>query len=174
MRKTLFVLVTAGIAAGSAQAQSYSSFQSAASTGLDVTFVSEDTYTVSLGASPTLTFQNVTYNITDVFGFWALSTGGSNFADTSDFGVWDAQENLASGGSISGWKTNPNSGIEPSGSQVFKFDSLTESAVSNWGFHIRVDGQLPSGGNTAYFTVPAPGALALAGVGGFLAVRRRR
>lgn len=177
MKKYVLAAALAAAALGSnALAQTRGSFQDANEIGgVDVTLISGLTYQVSLGSNPQLTIGSTTYDITDVFGFWALSDDIDLTGSTSDFGVWDDKVSNSGTGGIVGWKTNPNTGITPGGSQNFTFDSLAVADVDHWGFHIRVDGTLPTGGNTAYFTdVPAPGAATLAGLGLVVAARRRR
>lgn len=160
---------------GQAMAQSRSSFLTSDSLGsLTITQETATRYRVDLGAAPTMTYLGVTYTVNSVFGFWGLSNLDNDFADTTSFGTWDAHENLAGSGGISGWKTNPNQGIGPGGSLAFTFDRLVASDVATWGMHIRVNEQLPTGGNTAFFTVPTPGSLALLGLGAVAMPRRRR
>lgn len=177
MKKYVFTAAIAAAALGSnALAQTRSSFQDADEIGgIQVSLITGLTYQVALSGTPQLTIGSTTYNITDVFGFWALSDDIDLSGSTSGFGVWDSKISNAGTGGIVGWKTNPNTGITPGGSQNFTFNSLAVANVDHFGFHIRVDGTLPSGGNTAYFTdVPAPGSATLAGLGMLLAARRRR
>lgn len=177
MKKYVFTAAIAAAALGStALAQTRSSFQDADLIGgVHVTLISGLTYQVSLSNHPQLKIGSTYYNITDVFGFWALSDDIDLTGSTSSFGVWDSKISNAGTGGIVGWKTNPNTGITPSGSQNFTFSSLAVGDVDHFGFHIRVDGTLATGGNTAYFTdVPAPGSATLAGLGMLLATRRRR
>ncbi|NUQ52968.1 MAG: hypothetical protein HUU19_09765 [Phycisphaerales bacterium] len=177
MKKYVLAAAIAAAALGSsALAQTRSSFQDADLIGgVQVQLITGLTYKVSLSNHPQLKIGATYYNITDVFGFWALSDDIDLSGSTSSFGVWsDWNKNSGTGG-IVGWKTNPNTGITPGGSQNFTFDSLAVGDVDHFGFHIRVDGTLPNGGNTAYFTdVPAPGAATLAGLGLVVAARRRR
>jgi len=160
-------------------AQSRSSFTPATFTGVTITPSNGGlTQLVSLGATPTLTVGSNTYNITDVFGFWALDNEDPNLSgSTSNFGVWNAHSSTSGSGAIIGWKTNPNSGFTPGQSQSFTFNSLDNSDVENWGMHVRIDGQLAGGGNTAYFeynAVPEPASLAALGIGAIALIRRRR
>ncbi len=177
MKKYVLAAAIAAAALGSnALAQTRSSFQDAQFIGgVNVTLISGLTYKVNLSNNPQLKIGNVLYNITDVFGFWALSDDIDLTGSTSSFGVWNSHASNSGPGGIVGWKTNPNTGITPGGSQNFTFSTLAVADVDRWGFHIRVDGTLASGGNTAYFTyVPAPGAATLAGLGLAVAARRRR
>ena len=177
MKKYVLAAAIAAAALGSnALAQTRSSFQDADEIGgIQVSLITGLTYQVSLSNNPQLKIGSTIYDITDVFGFWALSDDIDLSGSTSGFGVWDSKVSNSGTGGIVGWKTNPNTGITPGGSQNFTFGSLAVGDVDHWGFHIRVDGTLPNGGNTAYFTdVPAPGAATLAGLGLVVAARRRR
>lgn len=177
MKKCVLAAALAAAALGSnALAQTRSSFQNADIIGgVQVQLITGLTYQVSLGNHPQLKIGPTYYNITDVFGFWALSDDIDLTGSTSGFGVWTSKVSNSGTGGIVGWSTNPNTGITPNGSQNFTFNSLAVGDVDHWGFHIRVDGTLASGGNTAYFTdVPAPGAATLAGLGLVVAARRRR
>jgi hypothetical protein len=101
--------------------------------------------------------NGVEYNITDIFGVWALSNDDDLAATHSDVGVWNAHEQNAGTGGIAGWKTNPNTGVTPNGSFIWTFDSLNASSVEQHGFHIRLNGNFPGwGGQTGYATVPEP------------------
>ncbi len=133
-------------------------------------------YRITLSAeTPMLTMGGSGIVITDLIGFWALSVDDDIIGATSDFGVWDANGNNASTGGILGWKTNPNNGLVPGGSETFTFDSLETAGVEFFGFRVRVAGALPGGGNVGYVFVPAPGpAGALLGLAGLLAARRKR
>ncbi|MCC6228983.1 MAG: hypothetical protein IT432_07135 [Phycisphaerales bacterium] len=177
MKRYVFAAAITAAALGSnALAQTRSSFQDADLIGgVNVTLISGLTYQVALSGTPQLTIGSTTYNITDVFGFWALSDDIDLSGSTSGFGVWDSKVSNSGTGGIVGWKTNPNTGITPNGSQNFTFNNLAVANVDHFGFHIRVDGTLPTGGNTAYFSdVPAPSATTLAGLGLVVAARRRR
>jgi hypothetical protein len=77
--------------AGSAVAQTRSSFMFVDSfSGITVTQTGPLTFDVALSANPTVTVSATTFNITDVFGFWALKDFDPNFtaASGSSFGVW--------------------------------------------------------------------------------------
>lgn len=177
MKKYVLAAALAAAAMGSSTlAQTRSSFQDADLIGgISVNHISGLTYEVALSGNPQLKIGATFYDITDVFGFWALSDDIDLSGGTTGFGVWTSKVSNSGTGGIVGWKTNPNTGITPSGSQNFTFDSLAVADVDHFGFHIRVDGTLPTGGNTAYFTdVPAPGSVTLAGLGLALAARRRR
>lgn len=179
-RLALYTVAAATIAvsaAGRASAQSANSFLNADHlSGLSLTQEDAKTFRLEVTGSPTMSYLGVTYHINSVFGLWAISSTESDFAETSDTGVWDDTENFAGAGGIVGWKTNPNSGLEAGEQKTFQFDRLSSNDVARYGFHIRVNETLPSGGNTAYFTrsIPAPGSLAMLGLGGLVVPRRRR
>ncbi len=162
--------------AGNASAQTFSSFRLVdALQGVTVEELAPLEYRVSLGAAPLLTYQGSSIPITDIFGFWALSEDDDVTGATTDFGVWNAHANNASAGGILGWKTNPNTGIVPGGSQVFIFDSLSTADIEHFGFHIRLDGTFPgTTGNTGFAYVPTPGPAAVLAIAGLVAARRRR
>lgn len=177
MKKFTVAAALAAAAMGStALAQTRSSFQSTeAMTGITVTNISGLKYNVAISANPTLKIGATIYNVTDIFGFWALSNDIDLNGTTASFAQWSAHASNSGTGGIVGWKTNPNTGITPGGNQDFTFTTLATGDVDNFGFHIRVSGTLADGGNTAYFTyVPAPGSAALAGMGALLGARRRR
>lgn len=172
-----FGVVALAVLAGSAWGQSRSSFMFVDSfSGITVTQTGPLTFDVSLSASPTVTVSSTTYNITDLFGFWALKDADPDLSAASgaSFGVWSWHRSTSGAGDIAGWKTNPNTGITPGNSESFTYSSLALGEVDRWGFHIRVDGTLPFGGDTFYLAVPTPGSLALLGLAGLAASRRRR
>ncbi len=142
--------------------------------GITMIELDSTTQRVDLTADPKLIYLGVTYSINSVLGVWALSDFETDFASTTSFGVWNAHKNLSGTGGIAGWKTNPNTGLTPSTGESYAFNSLNRAETSGWGFHIRVNGTLPTGGNTAYFTVPTPGTSALFGLGAALITRRKR
>lgn len=163
--------------AGTALGQSRSSFFDVDSfSGVTISKTGPLTFDVSLSAAPTVTYLSTTYAITDLFGFWSLRNADPDFTTGSgaSFGVWDWHRNTSGDGDIAGWKTNPNTGIVPGGTLTFTYTALSQSEIDNFGVHIRVDGTLPFGGNTFHAVVPTPGALALLGVAGLVAGRRRR
>lgn len=168
--------VTAALAA-TAFGQSRSSFMYVDSfSGITVSQTGPLTFDVSLSGAPTVTVSGTPYSITDLFGFWALVDADPDLSAASgaNFGVWAWSRNSSGAGDIAGWKTNPNLGITPGGSQSFNYSALAVGEVDRWGFHVRVNGVLPTGGNTFYFAVPAPGAGAMLALAGLVAGRRRR
>ncbi|MCA9279449.1 MAG: hypothetical protein H6815_01540 [Phycisphaeraceae bacterium] len=161
-----------------ASAQTRSSFLSVdAIAGVSVTQLTATSFEVSVSSSPTFSVGGSTYNITDLFGFWALAdTNDLLGTSTSSFSVWNENENNASAGGIAGWKTNPNTGLTASTTLVFNFDAFDANEVDRFGFHVRLDGTFPgTSGNTGHITVvPAPATFAgFAGLG-LVATRRRR
>ncbi|MCC6428002.1 MAG: PEP-CTERM sorting domain-containing protein [Phycisphaerales bacterium] len=167
-----------GVSATAASATTRSSFNDANYTGITVTHQMGLTYLVSMDTAPTLTLGTSTYAITDLIGFYALSNTSdfTPFATLSQIGDFKDDSSNSGPGGIQGWKSNPNKGITPGGSHTFTFNGLDQAHNDQWGFHFRVDGALPGGGNTGSFTrsVPAPASLALTGLAGIACLRRRR
>jgi len=148
-----------------------SSFQVAGISGISV-LRSGNQITLSAGSAPSLQLGSNSYAVTEVFGVWALDDNGDKSATNGDQSGWKKSINFAGTGGITGWKTNPNSGLinDP---QVFTYGSLTGS-VESFGYHIRVSGNLPGGGNTAFFRPVEPGTLAALRADVALMDRRRR
>lgn len=179
MRK-LSLILGLSVAVASAMAQTRSSFLTLSNTsGISVTSLGNNNYTVNLAGTPTVTYAGHTYNVTDVFGFWALSDGDNLTGSTSDFGVWKSNTSNSGPGGIVGWNTNPNTGITPNHQQSFHFDSLNTASVERFGFHFRVSGDFNNcGSNTFYGTTnnpaPEPASLAALGAGAIALIRRRK
>lgn len=180
-RTSRFVTAAAALLmiAGAASAQSRSSFQDIdAISGITYSTPDDLNFTVTVALAPTMVIGGNLYTINSVFGFWALSNddnltpANSNFVD-GDGATWAVSNNNGGAGGIAGWSTNPNTGLTVGQSLVFTFTSLT-GTYETVGFHIRTNETLPFGGNTAYFTLPTPGAAALLGLGSLVATRRRR
>jgi len=172
--KILLAATVVGLAASSAMAQSRSSFLVASNTsGITVVHQGGTTYQVSVSNAATFTFNSVVYNVSSVFGFWALGDANDVTGSTSGFGVWNSHSNNSGTGGILGWKTNPNTGINAGSSQNFTFNSL--GAFDRFGFHVTTTTAFPgTTGVTGYITTPTPGATALLGLGGLVMARRRR
>ncbi len=169
------VLVASVLAlAGSASAQTFSSFQQVPITGISVQNTGLLQYKVTLNAGAKVNVGGNDYDITDIFGFWALSSDIDLSGSTTSFGLWGAHQSNAGTGGIVGWKTNPNTGITVGNDETFTFDSLATGDVDFWGYHIRVDGQLPFGGDTFFAYVPTPGAIGVFAMAGLAGLRRRR
>lgn len=164
------------ITVAGAFAQQFSSFKLVdAIEGLTVEQLSPLEFKVALSPEASVTSQGVSAGVTDVFGFWALAEGEVISGSTSGFGVWNAHSASNPHGSILGWKTNPNLGITQGQDLVFEFDSLNLAQVDTFGFHLRLDAPLTTGGgNTVYVFVPAPGVGAILLVAGLVAARRGR
>lgn len=149
--------------------------------GITVSFQGPGSALVDVGGTPTFTYQAVTYTITDVFGFWALSNTGdivntltSTFVDPNT-GTWKDQANNGGPGGTAGWSTNPNTGLTPLQSLLFVFDAYDAGEIEQFGFHVRLDGTFPgTSGDTGFITVPAPASAATLLAVGALAARRRR
>ncbi|MCE5323862.1 hypothetical protein LLG46_11185 [bacterium] len=104
----------------SAYAESWSSFKDASFTNVSITpsFATDTmTYTVSLASSPMITIAGITYNISWIQGFYALSSdgistfyaGGSNIVDPTNskniLWKWDTTPNASSPDDyiVAGW-----------------------------------------------------------------------
>lgn len=177
LKKSFFVTIAIASAVFS-QAQSINSFNEAVITGVSASLSGNDiTLTVDPGA--TLFYDNTLFNVTDVFGVWALNYGPNPTlaAAGSTDGVWSFNKKTQSQGNIAGWNTNPNTGLTPGQSKTFTYSSIAGD-VDTFGYHIRVDGTIPStGGNTAYFTnapVPEPASMVILGGAVAAAFARRR
>ncbi len=171
MKMKFVGLITLAAMAGAIQAQSINSFNFAQINGVSVNRTGNQ---IVLNVSPTatLTFNSATYNVTEVFGVWALDDGNDIGGSGTNQNGW----NFDSGNGIRGWKTNPNNGILGS-SLTFNYTTLT-GTVEDFGYHIRVNGIFPStGGNTAYFrptAVPEPASMTALALGLAAALKRRR
>ena len=185
VQKLLLSCAALSIMASAANATTRSSF-------LDVNSIAQVTpitsnaglrYTVSLGATPSFTLGASTYAITDLIGFYVLSDD-QDFALFSPLltvnspGPFSNDSSNSGAGAIAGWRSNPNNGILPGGSQVFTLSSgFPITDIDRIGFHVRVNGTFPgTTGNTGNITglIPAPGMCTMLGLGGLVAARRRR
>jgi len=168
------ITVTAMAVVGAASAQSISSFSVAQISGITVNRTGNQIDLV-VGAAPTITYNAVVYNVTEVFGVWALDDADDMAATGTDQNGWDFNSNFSGTGGVAGWKTMPNNGFI-NNTMTFNYSTLT-GTVEDFGFHVRVNGEFPFGGNTGYFRpVPEPASLAALGLGaiGLIGRRRRR
>lgn len=173
MRTTIVIGSILSIA-GVASAQSFSSFQQVPISGITVQNVGLLQYKVTLNGGAVANVGGTDYAITDIFGFWALSSDIDLGGSTTSFDVWGGHASNSGLGGIVGWKTNPNTGITVGNSETFTFDSLATADVDAWGYHIRVDGQLPGGGDTFFAYVPTPATASLFAAAGLVGLGRRR
>jgi hypothetical protein len=165
---------------GAAVAQSRSSFLEVQNlTGITVTENNPLSYTVTVGSDPGYTLNGQSFEIQDVFGFWALSDDQDLAVTTHDLLNWRDHVNNSGTGGIAGWFTPPPQGLTYGESFTFTFDSLSASLVDRFGFHVRLEG---TNGQTLHITggggggnvVPGPAAVVPFLLGGISALRRRR
>ncbi len=175
--RTFTVAVTLSLGFGlEASAQTFGSFRQVEQLqGINVQQLSILDYRVSLDPGASMTFQGQTLAITDLIGFWALSVDNDIVGSTSDFGVWDADGSNAGIGGILGWRTNPNTGLNPSEFEVFSFDALNLAGIEFFGFDVRVDGIFPgTTGNTGFIYVPTAGVAAILLLAGLIILGAKR
>lgn len=167
----VFLVATVALAG----AQSRSSFTLVANmTGLSSTMSGMDIST-SASAAPTFMIGSSTYTVTEVFGIWALDDNDDLAATGTNQLGYNYNENYSGTGGISGWKTNPNQGFV-NDTKTFTYSSLA-GTVEAVGYHVRVSGQLPGGGNTLFVTpeaVPEPASMTALALGAVAMLRRRR
>lgn len=183
MKKVLLTLIGLVVASAMASAQSISSFYNAYIDGISVS-QSGNTITLNVDGSASVLYNGTTYNVTDVFGVWALdfgpnptlsATGGTTVIDSEN---WTFDSSNGGGGRIRGWKTNPNTGLTPPDAASFTYTTLSGD-IDEWGYHVRFDQLFENtGGYTAYFyhdeAVPEPATMALAAPLALAWYRRKR
>ncbi len=153
-------------------AQSRSSFTPATISGITVTRTNNQLL-LTVSATPTIMIGSNVYDVTEVFGVWALDNNDDFLATGGKQNGWNFNSNTSGTGGIAGWKTNPNSGIVNS-SLAFNFNTVT-GLEEAYGYHVRVNGTLPGGGNTGFVTaVPEPASMIALGAGLLALARRRR
>lgn len=191
--RTAFMSMTAlgviAAAAGTASATQYDSFlQGASFTGLAVAGNLSSpnlTFTVTLNAGATLTYNSNTYSVERIIGFYLLAPGFNDGAQPSLSSVNGFNNDSATHnhGSVLGWRSNPNDGITAGNSETFTFPSINYAQYTMVGFHIFLNANQDfpgTSGNTGSVTVllgdlvPTPGAAAILGIGSLAAMRRRR
>lgn len=177
MKKTALITLIGLTMVGTASAQSRSSFVTPITwTGIEITNNGPKNWTVKLTGTPTVTLNNKTYGVTDVFGFWLLDNNDDMKAQGQSFSGWSYNQNYSGTGGIAGYKTNPNTGITPGKSQEFTFKSVN-GTVENVGIHARLASNTFC--DTIYLecpppAVPEPASLAALGIGAASVVRRRK
>ncbi|HRD30537.1 MAG TPA: PEP-CTERM sorting domain-containing protein [Fimbriimonadaceae bacterium] len=153
-------------------AQSRSSFTPATISGITVTRTNNQLL-LNVSATPTIMIGSNVYNVTEVFGVWALDNNDDFSATGGNQNGWKFNSNMAGTGGIAGWKTNPNDGLINS-SLAFNYNTVT-GLEEAYGYHVRVNGTLPGGGNTGFVTaVPEPASMIALGAGLLALARRRR
>lgn len=179
MRRLLVLLLAASPAIGICQSRS--SFQQVYTLqGVSVDrSVNGLAYKLALGPGATYEQGGNTYIVKRIFGFWVLKDENPDTLNPvhNDFGVWSKHSNNSGAGSIAGWKTNPNTGINPNQNVTFNFQSLNAAEVDRYGFHVLVTQMGTDKDHTLYITgepIPEPATLAALGLGALAMVRGRR
>ncbi len=186
--KKMAILATAtsalmGAATTSQAAPAESAFFSATNFN-DITVSGSNPYTLTLGANPSFQIGGTTYNVENIFGFYAIRNGDPDTlgATNSDFtastGVWKAGSNDAGVGSEAGWETTGNDGVYANGSQSFTFNTINTGNIDTFGFHVRLaDNQTFQGSNTFFVKVgpvPEPASVGALAIGLLALLRKRR
>lgn len=168
-------IVFLATAVACANAQSRSSFGPVTNmTGLSST-ISGTNISTSASAAPTFMIGSSTYTITEVFGVWALDDNDDLAGTGTNQSGYNYNDNYSGTGGITGWKTNPNQGFV-NDTKTFTYSSLV-GTVDAIGYHVRVSGQLPGGGNTLFVSpeaVPEPATMTALALGAVAMLRRRR
>lgn len=132
---------------------------------------------LNVGSVPSFKIGSTTYLVEKVWGVWALDDNDDLAGSTADQGLWKSNINFASFGGIVGWKTQtPNNGLNANQSVNLSYSSLS-GTVEGFGYHVRVFGSVPGGGNTLHIRnspVPEPASLTAVGLGVVALIRRRR
>ncbi|GAB4124380.1 MAG: hypothetical protein Fur0036_10690 [Fimbriimonadaceae bacterium] len=83
-------------------AQSRSSFTTATITGIMTTRIGNQ-LTLNVNAAPTVTIGSNVYNVTEVFGVWALDDNDDFTATGPAQNGWQFHANTSGTGGIAGW-----------------------------------------------------------------------
>jgi hypothetical protein len=176
MKSKIFLAGVVTVSPILASAQSWSSFTAVGNIQDVLVSSSSLTHTVTALSAPSVTIASQTYAITDIFGFWILSNNDIT-STANSVGVWSVSTNNAGSGGIAGWKTNPNTGILPNGSQTFTFNSFS-GTQDEIGFHVRLaTGAGPLAGQTVYIKgnpVPEPATMSALAIGALGLLRRKK
>ncbi len=182
------IYLTLGVVAVAvaAHAQSYSSFHAISGLhGIDIMQSNSNPldFTISMdsvAADNYLTVGGQNYQISNVFGFYAIASSGFSSASGSSQNSWSFS--APGNKEVAGWKGNPSqSAILPGGSLSFAFGALSPNE-GQLGLHVSFASTTPSqwgGGNTFYVntnqSVPEPSSLAfLAGAPLSLLLKKKK
>jgi predicted transport protein len=158
-----------------ASAQNYNAFKQMDGFN-DVSITqSGNSFTVSLGADPTVTRSGKTHDIKEVIGFWLLGASGDVNGSLAAKSGWDIKTNTGGGRSAYGWQTENKNGIHANQSETFTFNNFNLSQVTEYGLKLHADGvpahvKFPAGKQT----VPEPMSLFALATGGAMLLKRKR
>ncbi len=178
MKKTALISLIGVAMVGTASAQSRSQFVTPASwTGIEITNNGPKNWTVKLTGSPTVTMNNKTYSVSNVYGFWLLDNNDDMTAKGQTISGWNYNQNYNGTGGIAGYRAgSTSSAIKPGGSKSFEFKEVNGS-VENVGIKALLTGK----GFCDYVylelpppAVPEPASLAALGIGAATVIRRRK